>query len=67
MSIENTVGEIEKILEIVESNRGTIQEVEREKLYLEATRKQNELLDLEIEMKKVQIEIQKIDLKQRGG
>jgi len=45
------------------SDRGSTQEVEREKLYLETTKKQNKLLDLEIEMKKVLLEIQKVELR----
>ena len=53
--------------EITGCSRGNAVEEEYGKIHLDSTRKQNELLDLEIEMKKVQIEIQKLDLKQRGG
>ena len=48
-------------------SRGSIEEAEREKLCLEATRKQNELLDLEIEGKKVELEVRKFELKQLKG
>lgn len=59
MNTENTVGKIEKILE---SNRGSIQEVEREKIYLDDAKKRNKLLGLEIEMKKVALERNKVAL-----
>ena len=47
--------------------RGSTEEVESAKLYLDATKKQNKLLDLEIEMKEVELKIKKVELKQLGG
>lgn len=44
----------------------TTENTEWKELHLEATKKQNTLLDLEIEMKKVQLEIQKVQLRQLG-
>ena len=64
MSKEDTVVEIKKILE---GGRGSREEVECEKLYLEATKKRNKLLDLEIEMKEVELKVKKAELKQLGG
>ncbi len=48
--------------------RGNAVEEEYSKLHLESTRKQNELLDLEIEKKKVELEILKVHFEnlQRG-
>jgi hypothetical protein len=47
--------------------RGNTQEVECEKLYLEATKKRNKLLDLDIEINEVELETKKVELKQLKG
>lgn len=41
---------------------GNTEGTEYQELYLESTRKQNKLLDLEIEMKEVKLEIQRLQL-----
>jgi len=46
---------------------GNTEDNEYQILSLEAMRKRNKLLDLEIEMKEVDLKIQKTELKQRGG
>lgn len=50
--------------EIIGECRGSTVEVEYSKLHLDSTRKQNRLLDLEIEMKKVLLEIQRLQLEE---
>jgi len=42
--------------------RGSTEEKEREKIYLDDAKKRNRLLDLDIEMKKVELEIKKVEL-----
>ena len=53
--------------EVTGCSRGNAVEGEYSKLHLESTKKQNKLLDLEIERKEVELNILKIELKQRGG
>jgi len=42
---------------------GTTENTEWQKVHLESQRKQNELMDLEIEMKKIELEKRKFELK----
>ena len=54
-------------MEKLSSDRGNTEELEYAKLNLDAMRKQNKLLDLEIEMREVELKMKKVELKQLGG
>ena len=57
----------QKMVEISGTCRGNAVEEEYSKLHLESTRKQNKLLDLEIEMKEVALERNKVALQLEKG